>query len=303
VAGPALDQKRLDHRHDDRPPRRTGNYAGVNERRGGGDGQRRTFEGRGKREFDRQSGSEKTGVKAIDKREGGGAHNWGTHKQDIEDLNKTNAEWDPEKDTKEEGTAEGNGNKDETEAQQSPAEEETKEITLDEWKAQRAVRAKPQFNIRKAGEGEDTSQWKKMIALQNRKKKDDENSDDELEYDPSMYPQRVGRQKHVLDIEFHFNDGRRGGLNRGRGGRPRIGGGPNNAGERGERRGPNRNRVDRQENDGNERPEGDRPPRPPRERRDDDRRERRAPFGDDRRGGHGQNAPKVDDEHDFPSLN
>lgn len=49
-------------------------------------------------------------------------------------------------------------------------EEETKELTLDEWKAQRAVRAKPQFNIRKAGEGEDLSQWKKMIALNNKKK-------------------------------------------------------------------------------------------------------------------------------------
>lgn len=31
----------------------------------------------GKREFDRQSGSDKTGVKAVDKREGAGAHNWG----------------------------------------------------------------------------------------------------------------------------------------------------------------------------------------------------------------------------------
>lgn len=36
-----------------------------------------------------------------------------------------------------------------------------------------------------------------------------------------MYPQRVGRQKHLLEIQFHFNDGRRGGgMNRGRG-RPR----------------------------------------------------------------------------------
>lgn len=126
---------------------------------------------------------------------------------------------------------------------------------------------------------------------------DDDNSDEELEYDPSMYPQRVGRQKHVLDIEFHFNDGRRGGLNRGgRGGRPRGVGGPNNAGgERGERRGPNRNRNERNNdrnerndrtdrndrndrsdrndnNEGNERSEGDRPPRPP-------RGERRGPYG------------------------
>lgn len=45
-----------------------------------------------------------------------------------------------------------------------------------------------------------------------------------------MYPQRVGRQKHVLDIDIHFNDGPRGGLNRRRG-RPRTQrtwNGPNN---------------------------------------------------------------------------
>lgn len=45
-----------------------------------------------------------------------------------------------------------------------------------------------------------------------------------------MYPQRVGRQKHVLEIDIHFNDGPRGGLNRRRG-RPRTQrtwNGPNN---------------------------------------------------------------------------
>jgi plasminogen activator inhibitor 1 RNA-binding protein len=48
----------------------------------------RRFDGRGKREFDRQSGSEKTGVKAIDKKDGAGAHNWGSAKQDAEEYNK-----------------------------------------------------------------------------------------------------------------------------------------------------------------------------------------------------------------------
>lgn len=38
-----------------------------------------------------------------------------------------------------------------------------------------------------------------------------------MEYDPSKYPQRVGRQKHVLDLEFHFNDGPRSALSRRRG--------------------------------------------------------------------------------------
>lgn len=50
----------------------------------------------------------------------------------------------------------------------------------------------------------------------------DDESEEELEYDPSMYPQRVGRLQRVLDIEFHFNDGRRVGGLGGRGrGRPR----------------------------------------------------------------------------------
>ena len=46
---------------------------------------RRNFDGKRR---DRQSGSDKTGVKAVDKRDGGGAHNWGTHKTDIDDMNK-----------------------------------------------------------------------------------------------------------------------------------------------------------------------------------------------------------------------
>lgn len=58
--------------------------------------------------------------------------------------------------------------------QQAPVEEEPKELTLDEWKAQRAGRQKPQFNIRKAGEGEDPSQWKKMYELNKKKDGDEE---------------------------------------------------------------------------------------------------------------------------------
>lgn len=131
----------------------------------------------GKREFDRQSGSDKTGVKAIDKRDGAGAHNWGTHKQDIDDYQKgyDNADESKKKekeDNKANGEPKDDAEKNGTDAnEQVQIEEEAKEITLDEWKAQRAERAKPQYNIRKAGEGEDTSQWKKMIALDNRKKK------------------------------------------------------------------------------------------------------------------------------------
>lgn len=155
------------------------NFSERNER---GPQNRRSY---GKREFDRQSGSDKTGVKAVDKRDGAGAHNWGSHKQDVDDYNKGNvatADWDAERDGQKivkddkanngetKPTDEQNG-KDGIVTEPASVEEETKEITLDEWKAQRAERAKPQYNIRKAGEGEDTSQWKKMVALDNRKKK------------------------------------------------------------------------------------------------------------------------------------
>lgn len=118
-------------------------------------------------------------MKAIDKRDGAGAHNWGTHKQDIDDYQKGYDNNDDAKakekddkangDAKQQSDTEQQNGKDTNELVQ--IEEEAKEITLDEWKAQRAERAKPQYNIRKAGEGEDTSQWKKMIALDNRKKK------------------------------------------------------------------------------------------------------------------------------------
>lgn len=223
----------------------------------------------GKREFDRQSGSDKTGVKAIDKRDGGGAHNWGSHKQDIEDINKANDESAIDKDD--------SAGEQQTETQPT-FEEETKELTLDEWKAQRAVRAKPQFNIRKAGEGEDLSQWKKMIALNNKKR--DEESEEELEYDPSMYPQRVGRLQRVVDIEFHFNDGRRsGGIGRGRG-RARGPGGGAGAGAGGAAGGRQGGRVSRNV---------------------DHVKTVRIEGGGERQRS-GQHAPKVDDEHDFPSL-
>lgn len=53
-----------------------GRRGGFN--RGGRGGSRGGFGGRpAKREFERHSGSDKTGVKAVEKREGSGPHNWG----------------------------------------------------------------------------------------------------------------------------------------------------------------------------------------------------------------------------------
>ncbi|KAJ8971194.1 hypothetical protein NQ314_000830, partial [Rhamnusium bicolor] len=186
---------------------------------GGPRGPRRAFDDRrGKREFDRQSGSDKThgyrGVKPIDKRDGAGAHNWGSHKDVIEEADRPNTDADQSWEDVVKPEIVETEKKDEAEVETTPVEEEPKELTLDEWKAQRAGRAKPQYNIRKAGEGEDPSQWKKMFEL--RKKEKEEESEEE-EYDVSEYPQRVGRQKHILDIDIQFNDGRRPGGGRGRG--------------------------------------------------------------------------------------
>lgn len=200
--------------------------------RDGPRGPRPPYDNRGKREFDRRSGSDKTGVKPVDKRDGGGPHNWGTIKDDIDDLNKTGSEGEPveEKPAVEAGAGAGDGAVPEPPA--APADEEPRELTLDEYKALRnAQRTQPQYNLRKAGEGEDLTQWKKLVPLEKKKEATGEEGEDtDDEYDLADYPQRVGRQKRVLGIEFTFNDmsrrGAPGGRGRGRGGRGRGGRGP-----------------------------------------------------------------------------
>lgn len=92
----------------------------------------------------------------MDKRDGAGAHNWGSVKEAIDDVNKNESETSVNNAEGGSGAggnkADESGNEQQTE-QQAAAEEETKELTLDEWKAQQGQRIKPTFNIRKAGEG------------------------------------------------------------------------------------------------------------------------------------------------------
>ncbi|GLG93556.1 hypothetical protein R5R35_003956 [Gryllus longicercus] len=244
------------------------------------------YDNRGKREFDRQSGSDKTGVKPVDKRDGAGAHNWGTHRDDIEEqlnsprLTDDQAEWGEKVENEVPHPAEttevkeSDGTEDEN---AQPVEEEPRELTLDEYYAMRRGRQKPTYNIRKAGEGEDLTQWKKMYEL--KKKDGEEEEEEEEEYDASEYPQRVGRQKHLLDIDIHFADSRRGSRGRGRGGLRGTGRGRGTGAPPGMSRGPGENRIPLPSRGFSERPE-------------------REPFQRNPR----QSAPKVDDEHDFPSL-
>ncbi|XP_039297487.1 plasminogen activator inhibitor 1 RNA-binding protein isoform X2 [Nilaparvata lugens] len=220
------------------------------------------YDGRGKREFDRQSGSDKTEV---------------SHHQTQNNADES-GEWSNEK--PDDYSAETGDNKESSDTPRGEnddtahIEEEQREMTLDEYKALKGNRQKPIYNLRKAGEGEDPTQWKKMYTL--TKKKEGEEEEEEEEYDSSDYPQRAGRQKQVLDIAYVFKDrpGRGGGGGRGRGGRGMRGGG-----------GAPHSVPPATNADGVSRPPGGGQMRD----RDGSRNSR-------------QIAPKVDDEKDFPQL-
>lgn len=179
--------------------------------RGGGRG-RGGFDRFGKREFERHSGSDKTGIKATEKREGGGAHNWGTVKDDVEDeLNTTapaegNTEWAAQSEDTE--NVQPDSAPDAAEDAAPEEEQAPSEMTLDEWKAlqikEKQTRA---FNVRKPGEGCDNKQWQKTFVLSKKKLDDDEEESDEEEDDDEM----DHRKRNVVPIEITFGDSRRGG--------------------------------------------------------------------------------------------
>lgn len=285
---------------------------------------RRPFDGR-KRERDRQSGSDKTGVKSVDKRDGAGAHNWGSLKQDIDDNYKP-----PTDDEIKEGGEETG----EEAAPPAPVEEEPKEMTLDEWKAQRQAQLlQPQYNLRKAGEGEDNAQWDKMKRLDKKSGDGEINRKDDAAASAAK-KEADAKKKQVLDIEFHFNDGRRGGLGRRTGPGNRGGeGGQQNRRPRPNRDGPRDGPKDGPHGDEDKSHEGNaggerggfgyrrqqnRRPRdgPNDGPRDDGEKSHEGNAGGERRGGRRRfetrrtdfhhesapHAPKVDDERDFPSL-
>lgn len=287
-----FDNDRPPRRFDnDRPPRRfdddgaprqrftEGAPRRFNDGEGGGRGRGRGMgrgRGRGgKREFDRHSGSERSGVKPVDKREGSGSYNWGSDKDQIQEIQTSDqlqateldtSNEEKEKAPKEAGEEGGATSEGESGKEDAPKEdEEPKEMTLDEYKAmQKAARVKPEFKLRKAGEGENTNQWKKTYVLKKKEESDDE-EESSGEEEVGEEDDHHNKKKYILDIDFQFNDspGRGGrGRGRGRGGMGRGGRG----GERGSRGAG------------------------------------RGGYGG--RGGRNmkQEAPKMDDECDFPTL-
>ncbi|CAI5639944.1 unnamed protein product [Oreochromis niloticus] len=147
----------------DRPMRGRGGGRGGRGGRGRGMGRSDGFDSRGKREFDRHSGSDKSSLKGEEKRGGSGSHNWGTVKDELNELDQSNVtEENPEGEEHPAADSENKENEVEEVKEEGP-----KEMTLDEWKAmQDKDRAKVEFNIRKPNEGAD---WNKGFVLHKSK--------------------------------------------------------------------------------------------------------------------------------------
>ncbi|CAN9503130.1 unnamed protein product [Ophioblennius macclurei] len=152
----------------DRPPRGRGGGRGGRGGRGRGMGRGEGFDSRGKRDFDRHSGNDKSNQKSEEKRSGSGSHNWGNVKDEVSEAEQTAA---PETTPEGEETAPAGSENKENEVEEVK-NEGPREMTLDEWKAmQDKERTKVEFNIRKPNEGAD-SQWKKGYVLHKSKSED-----------------------------------------------------------------------------------------------------------------------------------
>lgn len=208
---------------------RRGGRSGFRGGRGGRGGRGR---GRGgNREFDRRSGSDKSSVKAVDKRDGSGSYNWGTPQDEIKDASEEHSGgFGAPKETEDTPT----DNTEQTqESEETPVEEVKdegpQEMTFEEYKKmQKEERNKPEFNIRKV----ESEKTKGMKQLKKPSAEENENSNkfyfpkkvDDIRYKSS------GREKERIPCNIRYGCGenrhldttRRGGRG---GGRGRRGGG------------------------------------------------------------------------------
>uniref|UniRef100_A0A671KUY0 Plasminogen activator inhibitor 1 RNA-binding protein-like n=1 Tax=Sinocyclocheilus anshuiensis TaxID=1608454 RepID=A0A671KUY0_9TELE len=199
----------------DKPSRGRGGGRGARGGRGRGMGRGDGFDSRGKRDFDRHSGNDKSRQKGEEKRGGSGLHNWGNVKEEASELDQSAA---PEPVPEGEDHAPADSENKENEVEEVK-DEGPKEMTLDEWKAmQDKERSKVEFNIRKPNEGND-SQWKKGYVLHKSKSEEaDEGGDHHF---------RKPANDITSQLEINFGDLGRPGRGRGgsRGGRGGRGGG------------------------------------------------------------------------------
>lgn len=150
---------------------------------------------------DRNSGSDKTGVRSVPKKDGFGRGNWGTENDELTvEADPANADASlnvsAEKVENVEGQVEGEN------AEAEPEVEQVRELTLEEYKAQHKSE-QPNFNIRKPGEGGDKKIYQKLVPI---KRIDSKKTDEVLEDD--VQAKREPREK-ALNIEVSFNDPQR----------------------------------------------------------------------------------------------
>ncbi|NXN13745.1 HABP4 protein, partial [Indicator maculatus] len=164
--------ERLDY---ERPIRGRGRGRGGMQGRGRGGGINRSFNGfnqRGKREFERQSGNDKTGMEQTASVEEPGETAEQPGASEGEPLNKV---------------AEG-----------EPVEEVVQEMTLDEWKnLQQQNRPKAEFNIRKP----ESTVPSKAVVIHKSKYRDDLQKED-FEDDSHVFRRPVNDITSQLDINF-----------------------------------------------------------------------------------------------------
>lgn len=158
----------------------------------------------------------------MEKRDGGGSHNWGTFEDEMkaeDDKNNVSTDGDNNENDKEK---EKNENADQENAEpkvwirtdyltrtkskyvvievglflrlifsrvfkiyffMSMQEEEPVTMTLEEWKAQNSKKNLPKFNTRKAGEGSDIDpKWKKTYAYKKEKETNSDDEEEEVQY-------------------------------------------------------------------------------------------------------------------------
>ncbi|XP_026090657.1 plasminogen activator inhibitor 1 RNA-binding protein-like isoform X2 [Carassius auratus] len=148
----------------DRPVRGRGTERGRGARGPGYPRSSDGFDQRGKREFERHSGSDRTSVRSEEKRSGSGSRNWGSmrdHMSEIE-VGSPSGNVVESEETQEAVETVGENRPSETEE----VIELALEMTLDEWKAQQEQsRPKVELNIRKA----DTSVPSKAVVIHKSK--------------------------------------------------------------------------------------------------------------------------------------
>nr|XP_034955406.1 intracellular hyaluronan-binding protein 4 isoform X2 [Zootoca vivipara] len=168
-------ERPIDRFDRERPMRGRGGGRGGMRGRGRGGGMNRTFNGfdqRGKREFDRQSGSDKTELEQT---------------APMEETAET-----------EENPGAPEGESPTKVAEGEPVEEVVQEMTLDEWKnLQEQSRPKPEFNIRKP----ETTVPSKAVVIHKSKYRDDVLKED-FEDDAHFFRKAANDITSQLDINF-----------------------------------------------------------------------------------------------------